>query len=406
MSTALAEPIVVKTSRELPAPARSEFRTRAVNWTRLWAILRKEVIQIRRDSRSLAIVVAMPVVLMLLFGYGVSLDIKHVPLYVFDREGSQQSQDLARRFAASEYFSIAGVVDNYPALVGALDSGRVRLGVVIPHDFSRRLQGGGPVGVQVLVDATDDNTANVVIGYAQAVVRGFSQQIQVDWLGQRGQSAPPPALQIQGRTWFNEDLESRAFIIPGVVALVMAVIGTFLTSLTIAREWERGTMEQLISTPVTPLELMLGKLIPYFVLGLLDTAICTAMAIWLFQVPFRGSLMALFAVSALFMAVVLGMGYLISVVAKNQLTASQLALVTTFLPAFLLSGFLFSIEQMPMALQVITHIIPARYYVAMLKGLFLKGSSMNLLIGDWLPLCGFALLLGAVATRAFRKRLA
>ncbi|MGE5207105.1 MAG: ABC transporter permease [Chlamydiota bacterium] len=406
MSTAVAQPVVRKQSREAPAPAGSEFKSRLMNWTRLRAILRKEVIQIRRDSRSLAIVVAMPVVLMLLFGYGVSLDIKPVQVCVLDREGSQQSQDLARRFAASEYFTIAGVVDNYPALVQALDRGRAQFGLVIPYDFSQRLRSGTPVDVQLLVDATDDNTANVVIGYAQAVVRGFSRQIQMDWLNQRGQPAPPATLQIQGRTWFNENLESRAFIIPGVVALVMAVIGTFLTSLTIAREWERGTMEQLISTPVTPLELMLGKLIPYFLVGLLDTAICTAMAIWLFQVPFRGSWAALFAVSALFMTVVLAMGYLISVIAKNQLTASQLALVTTFLPAFLLSGFLFTIDQMPAALQVITHVIPARYYVAMLKGLFLKGLPLRLLLGDWLPLCGFALFLSVAATRAFRKKLA
>jgi len=233
--------------------------------TRLLAVASKEVLQILRDSRSLIIVLIMPVILVLLFGYGVSLDLKHLPIYVYDRDGSQQSQDFLKRFQASDYFEIVHVANSYAELPRALDNGDAKMAVVIPWDFSNRLHDGRPVQVQALVDATDDNTANVLIGYAQAVVQGYSSDIQVDWLRDRGQLAGVTPLRVQTRTWYNEDLESSAFIVPGVLALVMSVIGAFLTSLTIAREWERGTIEQLVSTPVTPLEIMFGKLVPYFV---------------------------------------------------------------------------------------------------------------------------------------------
>ncbi len=376
-----------------------------MRWNRFAAMARKEVIQIRRDARSLLIVVAMPIMMMLLFGHGVSLDIKHIPTYVLDREGSQQSQDLLKRFQASEYFDVVQAVESYAALIRAIDTGRCKLGIVVPHDFSRQLQAGRTAQVQALVDATDDNTANLIFGYTEAVVRNFSREVELDWLARRGQSQAPVPLTVDARIWFNENLESKAFIVPGVVAIVMAVIGAFLTALTIAREWERGTMEQLISTPVTPLEVMLGKLVPYFAIGLFDTAVCAAMAIWWFEVPFRGHLSTLFGASALFLVVVLGLGYLISVVAKTQLAASQAALVVTFLPAFLLSGFLFATEQMPAPIRAITHIVPARYFVTILKGVFLKGSTVATLAWEMFALAVFALVIGSLATRAFRKKL-
>lgn len=373
--------------------------------TRLLAIARKEILHILRDSRSLGIVVIMPVTLMLLFGYGVNLDLKGLPVYVFDRDGSQQSQDLLKRFQSNEYFHIAQVVDSYPELTRALDDGHAKMGIVIPWDFSQRLNRGDIVGVQALVDSTDDNTANVLIGYAQAVVQGYSSQVQLDWLQAHGQTIQPAPVSVQTRTWYNEDLESSSFIIPGVLALVMSVIGAFLTSLTIAREWERGSMEQLISTPVTAMEIMLGKLAPYFVLGMFDVAVCAVIAISWFHVPFRGSYITLAVSSALFMIVVLSLGFLISVLAKNQFAASQIALLITFLPAFLLSGFLFSIEQMPIVLQWITRILPARYYVSVLKKIFLKGTPTSMLYADLIPLAVFAFILAIAATRSFHKRL-
>ncbi len=377
-----------------------------MNLTRLRAIAAKEVRQILRDARSLIIVILMPVVLVLLFGYGVSLDLKHLPVYVYDRDGSQQSQDLLKHFQSNQYFHVVRVVDSYPALVRAIDDGSAKMGLVIPWDFSQRLRDGRPVSVQALIDATDDNTANVLISYSQAVVQGFSSELQVDWLQRRGLPAQPAPISVEARTWYNEDLESSAFIIPGVLALVMSVIGAFLTSLTIAREWERGTMEQLVSTPVTPLEIMLGKLFPYFVIGMFDVMLSAGIALYWFRVPFRGSFGVLLLASALFMIVVLALGFFISVIAKNQFAASQIALLITFLPAFLLSGFLFAIEQMPIALQYFTRILPVRYYVAILKKIFLKGSPIPLLYTELVPLAVFAVVLAFLATHSFHKRLA
>ncbi len=377
-----------------------------MSFTRFLAVARKEVVQILRDARSLIIVLIMPVVLVLLFGYGVNLDLKGLPVYVYDRDGSQQSQDLLKRFQASAYFDVVRVVNDYPALTRSLDDGHAKIGIVVPWDFSQRLRDGLPTQVQALVDGSDDNTANVAIGYAQAVVQGYSSDIQLNWLRNRGQLVQPAAVGVETRTWYNEDLESSAFIVPGVLALVMSVIGAFLTSLTIAREWERGTMEQLISTPVTPLEIMLGKLAPYFVIGMFDVIVCALIAIFWFQVPFRGSFITLLVSSAMFMVVVLSLGFFISVIAKSQLAASQIALLVTFLPAFLLSGFLYSIEQMPVVLQWITRILPARYYVSVLKKIFLKGTPTALLYTDLVPLAVFTLVLAMLATHSFHKRLA
>jgi ABC-2 type transport system permease protein len=373
---------------------------------RVAAVARKEVLQIVRDSRSLAIVLILPVAMMLLLGFGVSLDMKGLPVWVLDREGSPASQELLHRFRASEYFRVERAADNYDELVAAIDSGRAKMGLVVPHDFSRRLATGRPVGVQALVDASDDNTANVLFGYAEAVVRGYAMNAQLEWMARRGVARAEPPITIESRAWYNEDLESSAFIVPGVLAVVMAVIGAFLTALTIAREWERGTMEQLISTPVTPLELLLGKLGPYFVIGMFATAVCVAIGIGVFGVPFRGSLGTLFFCSALFLTVVLCQGYFISVVAKTQLAASQAALISTFLPAFLLSGFLFSIQNMPAFLRGLTHVIPARYYVSLLKDIFLKGTPLEFLLVHLVPLAIFSTLLAVVATSAFKKRLA
>lgn len=377
-----------------------------MNPKRLAAIAEKEIIQIRRDVRSLVIVVLMPAILVLLFGYGVNLDLKHLPVYAFDRDGSQASQDLLKRFQSSNYFRIAGVANSYPELAQAIDSGNATLAIVIPHDFSERLHDGGPVEIQAIVDASDDNTANLAVGYAQGVLQGYSSDLQVEWRERRGLPRQFVPLSTEVRTWFNEDLESSAFIVPGVLALVMSVIGAFLTSLTVAREWERGTMEQLISTPVTALEIMLGKLLPYFVIGMVDVGLSTALAVYWFRVPFRGTMATLFLSSALFLIVLLLLGFFISVIAKTQLAASQIALIATFLPAFLLSGFLFAIEQMPVFIQYVTRVLPARYYVSALKKIFLKGTPLEMLYADLLPLVVFALLLVLLATRAFKKKLA
>jgi drug efflux transport system permease protein len=376
-----------------------------VNWRRVVAIARKESIQISRDWRSLAIVLVMPIALTLINGYAVALDVRHVPTCALDREGSQDSQALLHRFRASQYFRMRDTVTNYAQLTREIDAGRCMLGIAIPYDFSKRIRDGGEVGVQAILDASDNNTAQIVVGYAQAVIAGYSTDVQIDWLHRHGVTNVSFPLRVDARTWFNEDLESRNYILPGVIAIVMAIIGAFLTALTVAREWERGTMEQLISTPVTPLEIMLGKLAPYFVVGMVATALCAAVGILWFEVPFRGRLITLLVSSALFLAVVLASGFWISVVSRTQLVASQAAIVITYMPAFMLSGFVFPIDQMPWPIRVVTYFVAARYYDTILRAIFLKGVGLGTLVGEIAPLLLMTTIIGAFALFSFRKQL-
>ncbi len=377
-----------------------------MKFRRLKAIAVKEVLQIWRDPRSLMIALLLPFTQMFLLGYGVNLDLKHIPVCTFDREGSQLSQDLFKHFEASQYFRIARNVQSYPQVVAAIDNADCNLAIVVPPDFSERLNDTGTAPVQAILDGTDDNTANIAFGYAAAVVDGYSNNIQVSWMDRQGK--PLQQIQpmvVQSRVWFNEDLESRNFIIPGLVAVIMALIGAQLTSLTISREWERGTMELLISTPVKPSELMIGKLVPYLVLGWLDAAFCLAIAALWFGVPYRGTLFALFVTTTLFLFVVLSIGYLLSVLIRSQVGASQIALLATMLPTMLLSGYIFPIDQMPAAIRDITYLIYSRYYVTIVKDLFLKGSGIAELATPILFLIVYATAVMILAARAFRKRL-
>jgi ABC-2 type transport system permease protein len=379
-----------------------------MNLSRLAAMAHKELIQVFRDPRSLLVVVAMPIVLMFAYGYGVSFDIKHVPICLLDQDGSQQSQDLLKHFQSSEYFRVVKVASDYREVLSEIDRGHCQLAAVIPWNFSQRLAAGGKVGVQAIADASDNNTANVSMSYSEAVIQAYSQQVQVDWLKRQGLAAAGSAsapIRVEARTWFNENLESSAGIVPGVVVMVMAVVGTFLTSLTIAREWERGTMEQLISTPVSSMEVMLGKLAPYFVIGMLDTTLCAVLGVHWFGVPFRGHWSVFILSSTLFLVVVLSLGYFFSVVGKSQLAANQMAMLATFLPTFLLSGFIFPIDQMPVAVQVVSWVLPARYFMTIIRSVFLKGTSVAQLQHNLLVLAVFSGLLAFLATRAFHKRL-
>jgi ABC-2 type transport system permease protein len=377
-----------------------------MNLRRLIAISRKEVFQVLRDSRSLLIVLLMPLMLMTTLGYGVNLDTKHIKVFALDEEGSQQSQDLLKRFQSSAYFDLVATVTDYRALGAALDDGRCQLAIVIPYDFSARLHDGRPVNIQALVDGSDNNTAEIGIGYAQGVIASYGAVVQLEYLRKSNAPSVNPVLSVEARTWFNEDLESKNFIVPGVAAIVMAVVGVLLTSLTVAREWERGTMEQLISTPVTSLEIIIGKLLPYFALGMFNTAVCAAIAVFWFQVPFRGSLIALSVGSGIYLIAILGLGFWISVATKNQLAASQIGLVTAFLPSFLLSGFTFPIDQMPAGVQPITYLIAARYYIVILKSVFLRGTGLGFLAGPLIALVIYASVMVLLARRSFHKSLA
>ncbi|HKN27323.1 MAG TPA: ABC transporter permease [Roseiarcus sp.] len=342
---------------------------------------------------------------MALLGYGVNLDIKHVPICVFDREGSQQSQALMKAFQASLYFQIVETARDFDGVKRAIDAGRCKIAVVVPHDFTRNLATTNSASVQAILDATDDNTANIALGYAQAVVGSYSGNVQLLRTQSLWQPQPVAPAVAQYRVWYNEDLVSRDFIMPGVVALVLALVGAQLTSLTISREWERGTMEVLVSTPVTRMELMTGKILPYFFIGLLDAMLCLVIAVFWFETPFRGAISTLFLTTSLFLVVVLGLGYFFSASIRSQVGASQIALVVTLLPTTLLSGFAFPIDQMPPAIQGLTFLIPARFYFYILKSAFLKGSGLSDLIAPIAFLAIYATIIGLLAARAFRKTL-
>ena len=373
---------------------------------RIRALARKEFIHIFRDPRSLGMGIAIPMIMLLLFGYALTLDVDRVPLVVWDQSRTQASREFLSHFLGSRYFSFQGPVDGYAQVEQAIDNRRALAALVVPPDFAGRTASGRPVAVQWIVDGSDSNTALIAGGYAEAIVNAYSQELFLQEIRRRGGTAPTPPLELRPRVWYNADLESRNYIIPGLIAVIMMVIAALLTSLTVAREWEQGTMEQLISTPVKGPELIIGKLIPYFLIGLFDVLLAVLMGAFLFQVPLRGHWGLIFAQAAIFLVGTLSLGLLISIVTRNQLLASQLALVLTFLPAFLLSGFAYPIASMPRVLQWITYLVPAKYFVALLKGIYLKGVGPTVLYVEGLFLAAFGLLMFTLAVRKFKKRLA
>ncbi len=373
--------------------------------SRTWAIARKEFLHIYRDWRSLGLVILMPALLMLLFGYAITLDVKKVSMAVLDQDQSQESLSFIHRFSASPYFGFLIFVKNEKEVKRLIDEGAVKMGLILPLDFSRTIKVGGKVPVQVLLDGTDSNTANIILNYVQAITQQYTQEqtlLKVERMGQKRLTFP-----VEGRTrvWFNEELESKNYFIPGLVAVIMSIIGVLLTGQVIVREWEKGTMELLISTPVRKGELIIGKLFPYFFLGLFDLSLAILMGKWVFQIPLRGSITLLFLLSSIYILVALSLGLTISTVAKSQLLANQMAMVIGFLPTFLLSGFTFAITNMPIWLQMITYGIAPRYYVTILKEIFLKGSDLSFLWTETLILIGLATAGLWVATKSFKKEL-
>ena len=380
-------------------------RLHHISIARLWAVARKEFIHILRDPFSLAMAVGLPVMMLVLFGFALTLDVDHVPLVLWDQDNSPASRAFTQRFSSSRYFSLRKKVDNYRDVVHALDTREALAVLVIPRSFTRMIETNRQAAVQLIVDGSDANTATIAIGYAEGVVRAYSADVMLDTMRRRGIAVRSPVDQ-EPRVWFNADLRSRNFIIPGLICVILMVIAALLTSLTVAREWERGTMEQLISTPVKGPELIVGKLIPYFVVGMLDMLLAVLMAEFLFDVPMRGSVVLLFATASVFLLGTLSMGILISVSFKNQMLASQTAILLTFLPAFLLSGFIFSLVNSPKAVQVLSYLVPARYFVTLIRGIYLKGVGLAALWPDILFLCVFAAVFFAWANLKFQKKLA
>jgi ABC-2 type transport system permease protein len=363
---------------------------------RLWAIARKEAIQLRRDSRSLALAFALPAALLLLFGYAISLDVRNIDLAVLDRSQSQPSRRLVDAFVASGYFRISAHLARDADVRRVLDRGEARLVLVIPPDFAR-VPADGPRSVQLLLDGSDANTATIAQNYAEAIMTRFAAHLG-------GARASP--IDTRMRIWYNETLESRNMIVPGLIAVIMSIIAAMLTALTIAREWERGTMEQLAATPVGRTEVVLGKLLPYVAIGVIDVTAAIVAGLLIFGVPLRGNVVLLGALTLLFLVAALAWGIFVSAALKTQMLATQAAILSTYLPALLLSGFIFSIPAMPWILRVITLAVPARYYIVITRGIFLKGVGLGVLWHDVLALIAFAIVAIGLALRAFRKELA
>ncbi|MCS6327199.1 MAG: ABC transporter permease [Nitrospira sp.] len=377
-----------------------------MNARRIWAVARKEGIHIIRDWRSLVMGIAIPILLLTLFGYALTLDVDEVPLVVWDQGGTQASRDFISRFEGSPYFALRRVVQTYAEVERAIDAGEALVALVIPVDFAMDV-GSGRVGrAQAIVDGSDSNTATIVLGYVETVARTYNQDLAIEQAARTSGRTVTVPLDLRQRVWFNADMESKNYIIPGLIAVIMMVIAAMLTSLTVAREWETGTMEQVISTPLKGPELILGKLLPYFSIGMLDVLVAVLMGEFLFEVPLRGNVALLFGMAAVFLAGALSLGMLISIVTKAQLLASQLAMVVTFLPAFLLSGFMYDISNMPNVIQVLTHVVPARYFVSLLKGIYLKGVGLELLMMEAVLLAVFGLLVLLAANLVFKKKMA
>lgn len=380
-------------------PKRPRARSGSASW-RIWAIGRKETFEVFRDPSSIAIGVVMPVVLILLFGYGLSLDLKNVPIAIVVEDSSPAARELVAGFRLSSYFD-ARITESMPRAQQEMLSRKVDGIVRVRSDFSRNLA-MGDVQVQVLVHGTDANTARIIQAYAQGAVR--------QWAARKAAEGEPaangPVVNVVSRLWFNEANDSHYFLVPGLIVLIMTLIGALLTSLVMAREWERGTFEAIFVTPIKVSELLIGKTFPYFVLGLVGLGLCILSAKFLFHVPLRGSIVVLTGVSVLYLLVALGTGLLISSLTKNQFIASQVAIVATFLPAMMLSGFLFDLRSMPTAVRAITYILPARYYVALLQSIFLAGDVWTVILPNAAVLFAMACGLLLVSRLLTRKQIA
>ncbi|KAA5542274.1 ABC transporter permease [Roseiconus nitratireducens] len=366
---------------------------------RMRGLVRKEFLQVLRDPSALAIAFVLPVVLLLLFGYGVSLDAERVPIALVVEKPTPDTNSFCGELEQSIYFEPI-FLHGMAAAQQALMEGQVDAILHLRADFSDRLRRPGGASIQLIVNGIDANTSRIVNGYVDGVYAKWLEHRAM----QLGQPLAEPVI-VEHRIWFNANVRSRNYLVPGVVALIMTLIGSLLTALLMAREWERGTMEALMVTPVSMLEVLLGKILPYFVLGMGGLALSVVMAVWLFAVPLRGSIWVLLLGSSLFLLTALGMGLFISTVTRVQFVAAQVAIIATFLPAFILSGFIFDIGSMPRPIQWITQIIPARYYVALLKTTFLAGDVWSVVVPNCAALAVMAMVFLGITRLLARKRL-
>jgi ABC-2 type transport system permease protein len=372
---------------------------RTLFFMRMRGILRKEVLQILRDPSSIALAIVLPLVLLFIFGYGVTLDAENVPIAVVLDDNGPAAREVSARFDLSPYFKTIHLTSMAEATEW-LNQRRVDGIVHLQADFSSSLYKGNPAPVQVIVNGIDANRARLIQGYARGVLQTWTELRQA-----RGEPVAGPAVKISQRIWFNEAAVSRDFLVPGLITLIMTLIGILLTALVVAREWERGTMEAILVTPIRRVDLLLGKMLPYFILGMLGMGLSVWVGVTLFHVPFRGSIITLFILSGLFMLASLGFGLLISSAVRVQFVAAQISIVAGFLPALFLSGLIFDLESTPRIIQIVSHVVPARYFVDISHTLFMAGDVWPVLLPNALALAGMAVLFISLAFRKITKRL-
>jgi len=357
------------------------------------AIIQKEIYHLLRDFRSLYLAFALPLLLILLFGYALSLDVEHIETVVVDQDRTDMSRDFIRRLGASPYFRITAQLPDARAVTKELDHGRTTLAVIIPPGWTADLRSDRETALQILLDGSDPNFAGISSAYISGFVEGYNRKLLVDFLDRQGMEKIRPPVEGRVRVWFNEDLESRNFIIPGIIAIIIMIVGAMLTSLVIAREYENGTMETIRSLPIRAGEFLVGKAIPYFMIALIDVLISVLMGQVLFGVVMKASFYLMILASSLYILVALTLGLLISSVTKSQMVANQAAVLITYLPSLLLSNFVFPIINMPKVLQIVTWFVPATYYIDILAGIYLRDLGIAHLWPDLLILTGmFALL--------------
>lgn len=368
--------------------------------TRIGAMAGKEVHHVRRDPRTLVLALVAPVLLILVFGYGVSFDVEDVPIAVVDRDRTPTSRALTRALVASGDFRLVARCEGLPEVDTRMAAGEILGALVIPAGFAHRLGRGEPGDVQWIADGADANTGAQALVKADAFGRAASARLtHADLSAQR----PPFAVALWTR--FNPEARSALFIVPGLVAYILALVAVLLTALTVAREWERGSMEQLFATPVSTFEIVVGKLLPYLALGVLATLLAVCLGAWVFEVPIRGSVPLLSGATLVFLVAMLGQGLVVSVVTRNQMVATQVALLTSMMPSVLLSGFMFPIANMPLPLRMIANVLPASHFVTVLRGVMLKGNGARELYPDVLAMVAFAVFVVAVATKRFHRSL-
>lgn len=370
---------------------------------RLWSIMRKEIIQILRDRRTLGTIISLPIIQLVLYGY-LSNEVLHQPTIVWDQSKTAESRVLIRAFENTRYFTVRLAARNMKDIEQRLDVGEAKIGIVIPPDYATHIQSGQPTSVMVVVDASDATSAQVVLSVARGIGTRLSTDLGVDMIRRRGQQPPVAAVDVRTRAWYNPDLKSQIFIVPGVLAVIMQFTTTFLSVTVIVRERELGTLEQLVVTPIQPIELMLGKIIPLMVLGYINMTFILLLAWVWFGVAVKGSLMLLYAMTLAFFLSSLGIGTLISTVSKNLQQALQLSQIT-LLPSILISGFLFPRESLPVALQWAGQALPLTYYIIVVRGIIIKGVGFGFLWRQIIPLVVLALVVFGLAIRRFQKKI-